>query len=950
MKRGVITVLLIAVVCQLPARITGDLRIAAVRVSFHEDNSPGTTGTGQFLYAVEYDTCANYTIDPAPHDKNYFRSQIYAVDNYFRSVSYDQFGIDTANSRIFPAGLQDSYQLADSMSHYHRYGEDDLYERRVTELFRAALELAWTTDTIDFSDYDLVVVFHAGIGQDFSLPFLDPTPEDLPSTYVDPQMISNHLGVSSLVIGGRSIDHGLVLPETQNHLLYSIGEDMFAGASDPCDYQYGLTGTFAMLLGFAVGLPPLWDIESGRSGIGIFGLMDQGSNNGRGLIPAPPDAWTRIRAGWEEPMVAIPGNLIQIPERGQDNTIKVDIDDDEYFLVENRTNWFRDQVSIDSLRWLIYQQGRAIHPDSGRYPAMVEILFDSVAITRADNGVVTAVPDYDLGLPASGLLIWHIDEQVINSTIGSYSINADNSRYGVDLEEADGAQDIGFQSIFPFADPSGGYFGDIWYQGNPERDRLYPGRKGQPLEFGPYTYPDTRSNAGAATFLNFQGIGRPADTMSFFLSNDLIADGFPDLKLDLLLLEDLDGDAVPDLVGSGDSLWWAPAGTLEKRVFHALQSSDFRITVTDYSAGLKALAVAEITADSVRIVDFRYNSTTASLETVWTGSAGLNSIDRFFGSRIDNSITIVSGLRQVKCSAAGCEELILDSEPLDTISVHYQNSSAIQALKIFYDGQNLEVRNSDNLPVSSLSRTGLRTLAAADIDGDGQVDIITASTTGELAVYDQNCVLKAGFPVAADASGPVLIRDLYGDACPELMLQNTPGEICIYNNQGQRDYRLANAVDNNLLMAGDFRRRSSIISRTTVWSFDSVAVAEVNEWAGPNGGAVNDRLVYIATPLVIPTADKLIETAKTYAYPNPARNGYTTIRIAVGTAEKIEISIFDLAGYHVRDMKIDQPIQQAVNEIRWDVGDIESGVYFVRVRGRSDSQTATTILKVGVIH
>ena len=35
----------------------------------------------------------------------------------------------------------------------------------------------------------MIVIFHAGIGQDFSLPFLDPTPEDIPSTYIDNNMV-----------------------------------------------------------------------------------------------------------------------------------------------------------------------------------------------------------------------------------------------------------------------------------------------------------------------------------------------------------------------------------------------------------------------------------------------------------------------------------------------------------------------------------------------------------------------------------------------------------------------------------------------------------------------------------------------------------------------------------------------------------------------------------------
>ena len=41
---------------------------------------------------------------------------------------------------------------------------------------------------------------------------------------------------------------------------------MFSDVENPCEYQYGLTGTFSLMLGFAIGLPPLWNIETGESG------------------------------------------------------------------------------------------------------------------------------------------------------------------------------------------------------------------------------------------------------------------------------------------------------------------------------------------------------------------------------------------------------------------------------------------------------------------------------------------------------------------------------------------------------------------------------------------------------------------------------------------------------------------------------------------------------------
>ena len=347
--RGLFAVCIIFSQSFLTADSIGDVKICAIRVSFPTDITSSTTGDGNFLSTAEYSECDDYPIDPPPHDKDYFWAQIEAVDAYFSAVSYGKFGIDLDSSAVFPLSSSGSYEVENDMSYYNPYGSDNVHEKRITELAEDGIRAAWETDLIDFSAYDIVVIFHAGIGQDFSLPFLDPTPEDIPSTFVDSTMMTTHIGSYP-----KNVKQAIILPETQNHLHYDIAETMFYGSSNACEYQYGLTGTFALMLGFAAGLPPLWDTENGVSGIGIFGLMDQGSNNGRGLIPAPPDAWTRIFAGWEDPVTVIPGESVSVPSRSENSVAKIDISPTEYFLIENRTNWFRDSVSIDSVRYAEY--------------------------------------------------------------------------------------------------------------------------------------------------------------------------------------------------------------------------------------------------------------------------------------------------------------------------------------------------------------------------------------------------------------------------------------------------------------------------------------------------------------------------------------------------------------------------------------------------------------------
>ena len=77
----------LAMVCMssfTQAEISGDLRICVLRVNFIEDTKESTTGNGQFLSASEGIDCVSYQVDPPPHDKSYFESQLKAVDSYFR--------------------------------------------------------------------------------------------------------------------------------------------------------------------------------------------------------------------------------------------------------------------------------------------------------------------------------------------------------------------------------------------------------------------------------------------------------------------------------------------------------------------------------------------------------------------------------------------------------------------------------------------------------------------------------------------------------------------------------------------------------------------------------------------------------------------------------------------------------------------------------------------------
>jgi len=935
----------------VPAQLIGDIKIAAIRVSFLVDNHDGTSGDGSFLLTAEYDTCGSYTIDPPPHNKSYFSAQLTALDNYFRSVSYDKFGIDLteSGSEVFPASEDSSYQLAASMSHYHRFGEDGLHEQRLTELLRDAVQAAYDQDSIDFSEYDLIVVFHAGIGQDFKLPFIDPTPEDIPSTYVDPEMIVTHLGATGILVGGVSIDKGLILPETQNHLLYESAELTFSTASEPCDFQYGLTGTFALLTGFAMGLPPLWNIETGQSGVGIFGLMDQGSNNGRGVIPAPPTAWTRIYAGWEIPQ-AVSRDQLNLPARGNGNLVKVIINDSEYFLIENRVNWIHDDVSIDSIRWQLYNEDKVINDDDARFPPYIEIVIDSVDITRDMNGVITAVPNYDLGLPASGLLIWHIDEELITQNIGSNQINADNTQKGVALEEADGAQDIGFESIFMFTDPSSGLFADMWYQGNPERDRLYPELKGLPLQFGPYTHPDTRSNSGATTFIQFSAIGEPEDTMSFTVENLLFPDELPDSTLNMRFSIDLDNDGIDELIGGSSHLWWSHQDTVKPVPFYDLLGSQYElVAVGNNLPGYCGLGLAEIQTDSLIVSLFRFNPTTELVESLWSWKLKADNDFRIIGST--NGDTIFIEMFDMSYSLTADELLGVEIELASQSIGNFTNLLNPAADNEYYLSNNFLIKSHSNGGDQWFYAPEMAVIsfAVADLDGDSYSELLVLDEAGNLIGLNHNLSSLPGFPIALNGQGNIFIRNLTGSESPEIVVQNTVGEILVLNSSGQEIYRLANPFSDKIQILTNFRGRSSIISQSTVWMFDSLEVENGNQWNLKYGNRNNSLMVQTNIPPV-PRSAGLFDPQRTYSYPNPARGDNIKFRIFVKEAIAVNIRIFDLAGLFVDELTIDTPVKFEANEVLWNVAQLESGIYFANIEVKGASKSSNKILKIGVIH
>ena len=892
-------------------------------VEFQVDSTESTTGDGTFLQSIEGIDCDLYHIDAPPHNNSYFHSQLKAANNYFRSSSYGKFGLDMVSSNVMPLN-NSTYTLPNEMSYYYPYNQDSLAEVRLVELYEQSLRVAYAIDGIDFSDYDLVLVFHAGIGQDFSLPFLDPTPEDIPSTFIDSEMIELATGTSGIAVGNTVLNKGVILPESQNHLNFDISNSMFAGEPDPCDYQFGLNGTLSLMIGFAIGLPPLWDIENGKSRIGVFGLMDQGSNNGRGLIPSPPDPWSRVYAGWDTPNTISSSSQILLPKRSENNLIKVDINEFEYFMIENRNNHFKSGISIDSIRYKIYQ-------DTNDYPSFIKSLVDSVEVEKDENGVLIKLPNYDLGLPASGLLIWHIDERLINNGINSYEINKDLNQLGVDLEESDGAQDIGFDSFFMFDDPSAGYFGDMWFAENQEYYRANPQNEGLLPVFNSQTYPNTNSNDGSNSYLSFENISSAEDTISFNIYNYLKPYGFRDTSSFYRLGIRPEGFENNIIVGGSDSLWFTSNfGATSKKYFHKINSNELTIGFSKVDDNF-FLEIFEYNENSTSKINYKFSDSFEKLE--FFSSLNIDSLiypiysDDFSSSSYLNENQWNSFKSNVFCET--------NSYKLDRDSGYL----------VSYRADNIENLSIDNISTASL--------IGIDISLNAKLNALVIDDEGSITAYDNSLHVMSGFPLNKKTSGKVLAKDIVGNDYPEIIVKSLDSsKIFIFDHKGVLLQSISSSKNDNIMFFHTINQKNHLFTRYSVLVFDEETNYGVNSWTNVNGDIRNSRKLELNYSSVSNSNDLIL---RAYCYPNPIKHVLTSkIRVETYDAKSIDLKVYDSNGIPVDEFSNYIQFEGAqISEWGFDITNLESGIYFghleVKPLESSGKKKSETLIKIAVL-
>ena len=131
------------------------------------------------------------------------------------------------------------------------------------------------------------------------------------------------------------------------------------------------------------------------------------------------------------------------------DVLRVPITNREYWLLENRQ---RD----------LGGNGQLVTFVSGGQVQQVRFPKDTIGFENSNvqqlKGVIIDVEDFDWALPGGrviadnaetringGVLVWHIDENLIDENIATNTVNTGRKIKGVDLEQAGGPQDIGVE-------------------------------------------------------------------------------------------------------------------------------------------------------------------------------------------------------------------------------------------------------------------------------------------------------------------------------------------------------------------------------------------------------------------------------------------------------------------------------------------------------------------------
>jgi len=445
------------------------LRVLIIRIGFETNRDPHLTTIdpgGDFVLEPLTDP-QPLEVDPPPRNKAFFESHLQGLSEYYRFMSGGRLHIE---GRVLPEESDASYKLTDVADYGPGAGNFwtlESLERLVQDIMVKADQETQADGSANLADYGdsnpfgYIIFVHAG--SDWQSDVNGDSPNDIPTFFVTLGEPVNLVGTTPDGEPGK-LSECSIIPETTN-------TDDFPGS---------IAAAFYHEFGHALGLPDVYSTTTGLPSVGIWDLMDSGTNLpvAMGTVVAPGDtfviyptgvlppsisAWNKWFLGWLEmgefdgrtddyllpPVGVLQDDYYKYPpltqfNKGDPQAYRAGISPREWFLLENR--------------WVPFTVGETPYDDIRfeRDEATGVILY--LAGQRLGGWENSGL--YDFFMPPGGILVWHVNNDRIEANLPDNTINAFND--GLKLIEADGIQDIGVLESYvigwygSYLDPFGG--------------------------------------------------------------------------------------------------------------------------------------------------------------------------------------------------------------------------------------------------------------------------------------------------------------------------------------------------------------------------------------------------------------------------------------------------------------------------------------------------------------
>ncbi len=210
-----------------------------------------------------------------------------------------------------------------------------------------------------------------------------------------------------------------------------------------------------------------------------------------------------------------------------------------------------------------------------------------------------------------------------------------------------------------------------------------------------------------------------------------------------------------------------------------------------------------------------------------------------------------------------------------------------------------------------------------------------------MAILSRYGYFLNGFPIFKDYNE---IRIVEKNNEYRILAITEAGELDEYSVDGTKISSRTAPPNSHSFFVDNFNNQNVIVADGTIWTteYDSVY------WGYNGKNLENTNRVFSNQSATIIDSDELIRDGLIYNYPNPIENGKTKFRYFAINAEKIDIHIYELTGKFV--VKLSQTAKQnQINEIEWNVDDIESGVYIARIKIVGNGMTKEYFIKPAIL-